>query len=257
VIDRAAGARGGAAAARNAGAAAARAPVLAFTDADCEPDPRWLRTGLAAIRSGNDIVQGRVEPVRPAGAWDRTLQVHGEGLYQSANLFVDAGLFARLGGFVQLIDTPPGAPPMGEDTWLGWRARRAGARHTFEPDALVRHEVVARGPAGYLRERARVRHFPALVARVPELRSELCHRRVFFTRRSAALDLALLGVASSATARRRAPLLAALPYLMQVGTEASRFGRRAPVVGAVTLAGDVVVSAALIAGSLRARTILL
>ena len=31
-------------AARNRGASAARAPVLAFTDADCAPDPKWLRT---------------------------------------------------------------------------------------------------------------------------------------------------------------------------------------------------------------------
>src|SRR4051794_37946910 len=32
----------GAAEARNLGAAAARAAVLAFTDADCEPEPDWL-----------------------------------------------------------------------------------------------------------------------------------------------------------------------------------------------------------------------
>ncbi|MEM8761253.1 MAG: glycosyltransferase family A protein, partial [Pseudomonadota bacterium] len=36
-------------AARNAGIAAARAAILAFTDADCRPRPDWLAAGHAAI----------------------------------------------------------------------------------------------------------------------------------------------------------------------------------------------------------------
>ena len=51
--------RDGPGAARNAGAAVASAPVLAFTDADCFPEPRWLEEGLAALADA-DLVQGVV-----------------------------------------------------------------------------------------------------------------------------------------------------------------------------------------------------
>src|SRR4051812_24734378 len=66
----------GAGAARNAGVAAARAEVIAFTDADCAPDPGWLREGLTALE-GRDLVQGAVLPRADVavGPWDRTLAV--------------------------------------------------------------------------------------------------------------------------------------------------------------------------------------
>src|SRR4051794_24816927 len=40
----------GPAAARNAGWRAARGAIVAFTDDDCVPAPRWLPEGLAAFR---------------------------------------------------------------------------------------------------------------------------------------------------------------------------------------------------------------
>ena len=49
----------GAGPARNAGAAAAEGEVLAFTDADCVPEPGWLAAGVAAL-AGADLVGGRV-----------------------------------------------------------------------------------------------------------------------------------------------------------------------------------------------------
>ena len=53
-------------AARNLGIEAARASVLAFTDADCQPSPNWLATGLEAIESGLPIVAGKIEvPLGP------------------------------------------------------------------------------------------------------------------------------------------------------------------------------------------------
>ncbi len=39
----------GAGAARNGGAAKARGEILAFTDCDCVPEPRWLEAGVAAL----------------------------------------------------------------------------------------------------------------------------------------------------------------------------------------------------------------
>src|SRR5947209_9186083 len=57
------GAQGGPAGARNAGVAATRAPLIAFTDADCEPAPGWLAALVAALRDA-DLVTGPVQPPR-------------------------------------------------------------------------------------------------------------------------------------------------------------------------------------------------
>jgi glycosyltransferase involved in cell wall biosynthesis len=56
----------GPAAARNAGARAARAPVLCFTDDDCEPRPDWARRLVAALRAGGAEVVGGVS-IDPRG----------------------------------------------------------------------------------------------------------------------------------------------------------------------------------------------
>ena len=52
--------RRGSYAARNAGIQAARAPLLAFTDADCEPGPGWLDQGIAALQEA-DAAGGRID----------------------------------------------------------------------------------------------------------------------------------------------------------------------------------------------------
>jgi hypothetical protein len=143
--------------------------------------------------------------------------------------------------------------------WFGWRARRAGARISFADDALVHHAVFPRGPRGHAAERARLRHFPAIARRVPELRDVLFFRRAFLSRRSAALDLALGGAALALAARR--PGLAALataPYAALALREAAGWGPRlGPRQLAGALAADAVGAAALARGSLEARTLLL
>lgn len=239
--------------ARNAGAAASRAPVLAFTDSDCVPTPGWLQTGLASM-SAVDLVQGRVEPDPRArlGPFDHTVWVVEEsGLYETANLFVRRDLFEGLGGFEDFVGARIGKP-LAEDLWLGWRARRAGARTAFDGDALVHHAVLPRGPAGYVGERLRLVYFPAIARRVPELRDSLFFRRWFLTRRSAAFDLAAAGVAIAALKRSPLPLLAAGPYAVEL----ARYGRRwrSARVAAVEAGADAVGFAALAWGSLRSRS---
>src|SRR5579875_3112046 len=53
-------------AARNAGAAEARGAVLAFTDADCVPQPGWLAAGIRAIDQGCDLAGGPIVLDTPA-----------------------------------------------------------------------------------------------------------------------------------------------------------------------------------------------
>jgi len=241
--------------ARNDGAAAAQAPALAFTDADCAPTPGWLAAGMRALQEA-DLVQGavRATPGVPIGPFDRTLWVHDAwGLFETANLFVRRELFERLGGFgagLELsLDGRPGAP-FGEDVLFGWRAVRAGARTGFCDEALVHHAVIAGTAATYLAERRREGLFAGLVREVPELRDTFLYRRLFLRPRAAALWLALAGLGLAAADRRRLWALAAAPYLRHVARDVQGWGPRSAAVLAI---GDAVALASRARGSVRAR----
>lgn len=254
--------RDGPAAKRNAGAAAARAPVLAFTDADCVPEPGWLAAGLAATGDGYAVVQGAVVP--PAGTLhhplSHTIHVLSDvGLHETSNMFYERALFERLGGFTLRYFRRFGAP-FGEDAELGWRARRSGASYRFAAEAVVRHPVGAPSLRRHLREQWLARAFPQLVRDVPELREALFYRRWFLTRRSAAALAAALG----ALAARRAPLAGvalSAPYARLIARELRSSGARQPRVLArllgANLASDLALLLALAWGSARAGRLVL
>ncbi len=248
----------GAAAARNAGAAASRADALVFTDSDCYATAHWLEEGLSGLLDA-DLVQGCVTPDPQAelGPWDRTLWVEREtGLFETANLFVRREVFDLVGGFESWID-PSAGSPMGEDVWFGWRAKRAGATSAYRPEALVHHAVFPRGPLGFLGERRRLAYFPAMAAKMPELRRQFFTARLFLSRRSAAFDAALAGASIAALARSPWPLVVAAPYARILVGVAWPYRRRAPVVGAIGLLGDAISLVSLAMGSVRARTLVL
>jgi glycosyltransferase involved in cell wall biosynthesis len=246
---------GGPGQARNAGARAARGSLLAFTDADCEPEPGWVAAGLRHAAAA-DLIQGRVVPSGPAGPFDRTVAVSQEtGLYETANLFVTREAFEQVGGFSDFED--PSKPPFGEDVLFGWRCRRRGARSSFASDAVVRHAVFGRGAWGYLKERWRRRLFPQLVREAPELRSQFLFLGLFLTRRTAAFDLVLLGGIAAIVIGSPWPALAAAPYLVQLAALVLRWRRRGPITALVDLVADAVGAVALLYGSIRARSAVL
>ena len=100
--------RAGSYAARNAGSAEARGALLAFTDADCRPDPGWL-AALAAKDDGATLLAGPVtvdagpDPTRYA-LYDSIRGIPQAryvrlGYAATANLAIPAALLQAVGGF--------------------------------------------------------------------------------------------------------------------------------------------------------------
>jgi glycosyltransferase involved in cell wall biosynthesis len=140
--------------ARNRGARAARAPVLAFTDADCEPDPTWLERGLAAVEDGDGtIIAGHIEV--PLGATPTHAAMvdfvrflnqaayAATGRAATANLWLRTDTIRRLGGFNERLRS-------GGDFELVGRAVAAGEVLRYRPDVIVAHQ-----PRRRLRDLAR------------------------------------------------------------------------------------------------------
>jgi hypothetical protein len=206
--------------------------------------------------------------VRP---FDRTLWVTSEsGLYESANLFITRSVFDRVDGFRPFLEGARGEDgrplpgllprlgegPFGEDVWLGWRARRAGARVAFCEQALVHHAVFPRDMRGALAERFRLRYFPALVRAVPELRSRF-FMSLFLTRRAASFDLAVASALLALLTRRPYRLAGALPYLFEAAPASGRRNRGGTVEALQRVPLDALGLVALLQGSVAARTIVL
>jgi glycosyltransferase involved in cell wall biosynthesis len=248
----------GPAAARNLGVARSSGSLLAFCDADVFPSPAWLRRGIAALASA-DLVQGHVlpDPAAELGPFDRTLWITFEvGLYETASLFVTREIFDRTGGFEEWL-VPEIGKALAEDVWFGWKARRHGARTAFCEEALAHHAVFPRSWGDYVAERRRLRYFPAMAAKMPELRGHFLYRRLFLNRRSAALDLALAGAGAALALRSPLPLVAAEPYRRMVAGRARSFGSQRSHVAAADVAADLVGLASLLRGSALYRSVVL
>lgn len=248
----------GVAAARNIGVREARGPLLAFCDADVFPTAGWLEAGVRALQHV-DLVQGKVlpDPDAPLGPFDRTIWItSAAGLWETANLFVRRELIARTGGFEQWV-WPRSGGPFGEDALFAYRALRAGASASFCAEALAYHAVFARDWRGYVHERSRLEYFPAMAARMPELRDRFFYRRVFLNGRTARLDLALAGAALALGFGSALPLVTAAPYLRMARAHARRAQPLGPSPGAVLgadVAADLVGLAAMLWGSVRYRS---
>jgi GT2 family glycosyltransferase len=175
----------GPAAARNAGAAAARAPLVAFTDDDCEPAPAWLGALLARNRTAPEaLIGGRTVNGLSGNPYSRAAQAIGDAalahhnggpagprFFPSNNLALPAARFQELGGFDEGV-----ALPGGEDRDLCERWSERGWPLVFEPAALVVHSH-ALGLRSFWRQQAAYgagayHHRRARAARTGERRLE-------------------------------------------------------------------------------------
>ena len=132
--------------ARNKGVRLAEGSILAFTDADCIPDSRWIECGVRALQSAANmgLVGGHIQfffrgrKPRIAEIYDSItyLQQH-DALHNcrfaaTANMFTWKQVMDRVGSFDTSLKS-------GGDREWGERTDAAGFSQLFAPDAIVLH----------------------------------------------------------------------------------------------------------------------
>ncbi|WP_294028148.1 glycosyltransferase family 2 protein [Sphingopyxis sp.] len=147
--------------ARNLGIGRVRAPITAFTDADCEPAPDWLEEILhaAAARPGFGVLAGKIELFDEIeqerevfGDYERLFsfpQAHAaRGNCATANWASETAVLKALGGFDAALKS-------GGDRQMALRIRDAGYPLVHIPSMIVRHPVRA-SRAELVRKRQRL-----------------------------------------------------------------------------------------------------
>jgi glycosyltransferase involved in cell wall biosynthesis len=128
----------GPAAARNEGWRSARGAIIAFTDDDCIPDPRWLVEGVRAFSEGIDAASGRVVVPLPDDPTDYERDAAGlEGAeFVTANCFCRREALGAVGGFDERFRAA-----WREDSDLQFTLLERGSRIAKAPGAIVVHPV--------------------------------------------------------------------------------------------------------------------
>ena len=245
----------GPARARNAGWRAALAPVVAFTDDDCVPSPRWLAAGVAALV--NDERAGVVQGVtlRGEAAHGYTPRTNYREVvapspwFEGCNLFFRREALEATGGFDESFGFG------GEDTAAGWAVLERGWLRVFDEQAVVHHDVEERPLSWWLRMAWREGLLLDVARRHPGLRREGFWQPWALRPRNVAFAAAVTGVGAAAATRRARWLVLAAPYALD------RRPPRGPLppvaVAAHWLACDAATFAGMAAGAIRTRQLVL
>jgi len=166
---------GGLSAARNAGAAAARGEVLAFTDDDCEPDIEWVARLRRVFQDGKFAAAGGPNLPPPPRDWREAVVCAAPGApshvmltddeaehLPGCNIAVTKEAFNAIGGF------DPAFRTAGDDVDFCWRLRDAGYRLGFAAGAFVWHWRRPSFSAFFRQQRGYAKAERLLIAKHPQ-----------------------------------------------------------------------------------------
>ena len=244
----------GPAPARNLGWRAARAPIVAFTDDDCVPQPRWLEAGLGVLDADPTlgVVQGKTTAppeldIDPATRWVHRQEITGPTAhFEGCNVFYRRPALVATGGFSEAIGW------WGEDAAAGWQVIEAGWGRGYAPEAIIHHDVEIRGLWWHLRNGFLESNMVDLAARHPGFRAEAFWRPWAFRSRDAAFVAAAAG---AVIGLRWRPAAAALGPYLWINRGLARH-RDLLTAGAATVALDAVRSAGQLRGAFRNRILM-
>lgn len=133
----------GASAARNRGVAEAKGEVIAFTDADCVVDPRWLRGALPLLRREQvGVVGGRILALRPCNAvcrFGEQIRDIEKAIHAFRLPYADTANWISPVAALEAVGLFDESFLRAEDTELSRRLWAAGYAFAYAPEAVVFH----------------------------------------------------------------------------------------------------------------------